>query len=84
MEANEKLLMYDYIIELLKETTKLRKEIERLRSKLDSRLFQIGQKFTIVSNDLLLTKNKYKGTQRSFTAKPEFKQLDSPVTINFD
>tara|TARA_R110000824_G_scaffold81460_1_gene204811 strand:- start:2130 stop:2384 length:255 start_codon:yes stop_codon:yes gene_type:complete len=84
MEANEKLLMYDYIIELLKETTKLRKEIERLRSKLDSRLFQIGQKFSIVNNDLLLTKNKYKGTQRSFQAKPLYTTLDKPITIHFD
>jgi hypothetical protein len=82
MEANEKLLMYDYIIEILKETTKLRKEIERLRSKLDSRLFQMGQKFQIVNNEILITKNKYRGTQRSF--KPQPKQSDKPIVLNFD
>ena len=79
----EKLIILDLLIELLKETYILRRETEKLRSKIDSRLFQMGQKFSVLNNDMLITKNRYKNSPRVY--KTQKKVIgDAGITINFD
>jgi hypothetical protein len=79
----EKLIILDLLIELLKETYILRRETEKLRSKIDSRLFQMGQKFSVLNNDMLITKNRYKNSPRVY--KTQKKNIDDAgITINFD
>jgi hypothetical protein len=79
----EKLIILDLLIELLKETYILRRETEKLRSKIDSRLFQMGQKFQVLNNNMLITKNKYKNSPRIY--KTQKKTIENEgVTITFD
>ena len=79
----EKLIILDLLIELLKETYILRRETEKLRSKIDSRLFQMGQKFSVLNNDMLITKNRYKNSPRVYKTQKKTIQ-DGGITINFD
>ena len=80
----QNILILDLLSQILKETQKLLAEIIKIRTKLDSKNFQIAQKFGIIQNDMLVTKNSYRNTQRSF--QPVFSKSNkkSPVTINFD
>jgi ribosome biogenesis protein Tsr3 len=79
----EKLIILDLLIELLKETYILRRETEKLRSKIDSRLFQMGQKFSVLNNDMLITKNRYKNSPRVYKTQKKIID-DAGITINFD
>ncbi len=79
----EKLIILDLLIELLKETYILRRETEKLRSKIDSRLFQMGQKFSVLNNDMLITKNRYKNSPRVYKTQKKLIS-DNGITIDFD
>ena len=79
----EKLIILDLLIELLKETYILRRETEKLRSKIDSRLFQMGQKFQVLNNNMLITKNKYKNSPRIYKTQKKTIE-DDGITITFD
>jgi len=79
----EKLIILDLLIELLKETYILRRETEKLRSKIDSRLFQMGQKFSVLNNEMLITKNRYKNSPRVYKTQKKIID-DAGITINFD
>jgi hypothetical protein len=79
----EKLIILDLLIELLKETYILRRETEKLRSKIDSRLFQMGQKFSVLNNDMLITKNRYKNSPRVYKTQKKIVG-DDGITIDFD
>ena len=81
----ENILILDLLSQILSETQKLVAEITKIRAKLDSKNFMIAQKFGIIQNDMLITKNGYRNTKRSFQPIIFSKtNIKSPVTINFD
>jgi hypothetical protein len=54
----------------------------RIRSKLDSELYKIGTKYNLIDNNILVCKNKYKNSIRSY--KPKIYKNESPGKIDFD
>jgi len=80
----ENILILDLLTQILKETQKLTQEIFKIRTKIDSRNFQIANKFGIITNDILVTKNSYRNTQRSFLALNNKSSKDLPIQIHFD
>lgn len=80
----ENILILDLLSQILKETQKLTQEIFKIRTKIDSRNFQIANKFGIITNDILVTKNTYRNTQRSFQALNKKTPADLPIQIHFD
>ncbi len=80
----ENILILDLLSQILRETQKLTQEIFKIRTKIDSRQYQIATKFGIITNDILVTKNSYRNTQRSYQAIHGTKLDDLPVTLHFD
>jgi len=68
--------------ELLKETISLNNEIKRIRNRLDSKNFQVGKKFNIINNELLILKPKTGGITKSYIANIEREKKQT--TISFD
>ena len=79
----QNILILDLLSQILLETQKLFAEIIKIRAKLDSKNFQIAQKFGVIKNDMLVTKNAYRNTKRSFQPINPNK-IKSPITINFN
>lgn len=73
--------LLELMSEILKETIKLSNEITRIRTKLDSELYKIGTKYDIINNQILVCKNKYKNSIRSYRPKID---INNPITIDFD
>lgn len=65
--------------QLILETVILKKEMIRVRGKLESNLYKIATKYNVINNDLLVVKNKYRGSIKCY--KPA-EQVDGE--INFD
>ena len=61
-----KLIPIELLQDILKETIKLNNEITRIRTKLDSELYKIGTKYALIDNNILVCKNKYKNSIRSY------------------
>jgi hypothetical protein len=78
----ENAIMIETLQEILKETIKLTNEMTRIRSKLDSELYKIGTKYNLIDNNILVCKNKYKNSIRSY--KPKIYKNESPGKIDFD
>ena len=78
----ENAIMIETLQEILKETIKLSNEITRIRSKLDSELYKIGSKYNLIDNNILVCKNKYKNSIRSY--KPKIYNNESSGKIEFD
>lgn len=78
----ENAIVIETLQEILKETIKLSNEMTRIRSKLDSELYKIGTKYNLIDNNILVCKNKYKNSIRSY--KPKIYNNESPVKIDFD
>jgi hypothetical protein len=78
----EKSITLELLYEILKETNKLNNEITRIRQKLDSELYKIGTKYELVNNNILVCKNKFKNSIRSYKAKIT-KDENTPV-ISFE
>jgi len=78
----ENAIMIETLQEILKETIKLSNEMTRIRSKLDSELYKIGTKYNLIDNNILVCKNKYKNSIRSY--KPKIYNNESPGKIDFD
>jgi predicted RNase H-like nuclease (RuvC/YqgF family) len=66
MKNNESELI-DLLSEVLKETIKLQREINRIRTKMESDLFKIGTKYRVIDNSILVCKNKYRNSVKSYT-----------------
>ena len=77
----ENAIVIELLQDILKETIKLTNEVTRIRTKLDSELYKIGTKYGLIDNNILVCKNKYKNSIRSY--KPKI-QKDSPVVISFE
>ena len=77
----ENAIIIELLQDILKETIKLTNEITRIRTKLDSELYKIGNKYGLIDNNILVCKNKYKNSIRSYQPKL---CKNSPVVIQFD
>lgn len=77
----ENAIIIELLSELLKETTRLANEMTRIRTKLDTELYKIGTKYNLVDNNILICKNKFKNSIRSYKSKLSF---ETPVTIDFN
>ena len=54
---------------LIEETAIVKKELVRIRSKLETTLYKVATKYDVLGNDILTAKNKYKGSVKSYTEK---------------
>tara|TARA_R100000654_G_scaffold12996_1_gene28260 strand:- start:6133 stop:6372 length:240 start_codon:yes stop_codon:yes gene_type:complete len=54
--------------ELISETMALKKELVRIRGKLETTLYKVATKYQVLSNNILTVKNKYRGSMKSYTA----------------
>lgn len=79
MKDNAALL--ELLKDILTETIKLSNEMTRIRTKLDSELYKIGTKYDLIDNNILVCRNKYKNSIRSYKPKID---IDNPVVINWD
>ena len=77
----ENAIIIELLQDILKETIKLSNETTRIRSKLDSELYKIGSKYNLIDNSILVCKNKFKNSMRSFQPKIS---KDSPVRLDFN
>jgi len=77
----ENAIVIELLNEILKETIKLSNEITRIRTKLDSELYKIGTKYDLIDNQILVCKNKYKNSIRSYRPRIE---SSNPVVLSFD
>lgn len=55
--------------QLVEETLLVKKELIRIRSKLESNLYKVATKYNVINNDLLVVKNKYRGSIKCYKAK---------------
>ena len=78
---SENAIIIDYLNNILKETIKLSNEIARIRGKMESELYKIGNKYDMVYNSIMVCKNKYKNSIRCYTQKLK---KGMPLEINFD
>ena len=78
----ENAIIIELLQNILKETIKLTNEMTRIRSKLDSELYKIGTKYNLIDNNILVCKNKYKNSIRSY--KPKIYNNESSGKIEFD
>jgi hypothetical protein len=80
----ENAIVIELLSEILKETLKLSNEITRIRSKLDTELYKIGTKYELIDNSILVCRNKYKNSIRSFKPKSMPQTQNNQITITFD
>lgn len=55
--------------QLVEETLSVKKELIRIRSKMETNLYKIATKYNVINNDLLVVKNQYRGSVKCFKAK---------------
>jgi hypothetical protein len=77
----ENAISIEILQQILKETIKLSNEVTRLRTKLDSELYKVGTKYNIIGNDILICKNRYKNSIKSF--RPKIKPTED-IVISFE
>lgn len=62
----------DKLIELnkqiLDETLAVKKELIRIRSKMETTLYKVATKYNVINNDILVVKNKYRGSIKCYKA----------------
>lgn len=80
----ENAIVIELLSEILKETLKLSNEITRIRSKLDTELYKIGTKYELIDNSILVCRNKFKNSIRSFKPKSKPQPQNNQITITFD
>lgn len=60
----------DELIELYKqlidETVQIKKEMIRIRCKLESTLYKTATKYNVITNELLVVKNRYRGSIKCY------------------
>jgi hypothetical protein len=77
----ENAIIIELLQDILKETIRLTHEITRIRTKLDSEVYKIGSKYELIDNNILICKNKYKNSIRSYQPKIS---KNSPIVISFE
>lgn len=53
---------------LLDETLAVKKELIRIRSKMETTLYKVATKYNVINNDILVVKNKYRGSVKCYKA----------------
>lgn len=56
--------------QLVEETLAVKKELIRIRSKMETNLYKIATKYNVINNDLLVVKNQYRGSIKCYKANP--------------
>lgn len=54
--------------QLIDETCSLKKELVRIRSKLETTIYKVATKYEVLNNDILTVKNKYRGSTKAYIA----------------
>jgi len=54
---------------LVEETLNLKKELIRIRSKLETNLYKVATKYDVIDNNLLVVKNQYRGSIKCYKPK---------------
>lgn len=54
---------------LVEETLAVKKELIRIRSKMETNLYKIATKYNVINNDLLVVKNQYRGSVKCYKVK---------------
>jgi len=54
---------------LVEDTLIIKKELIRIRSKLESNLYKVATKYNVINNDLLVVKNQYRGSVKCYKSK---------------
>lgn len=57
--------------QLVEETLAIKKELIRIRSKLETNLYKVATKYNVINNDLLVVKNQYRGSVKCYKSKSE-------------
>ncbi len=57
--------------QLVEETLAIKKELIRIRSKLETNLYKVATKYNVINNDLLVVKNCYRGSIKCYKAGKE-------------
>lgn len=57
--------------QLVEETLACKKELIRIRSKLETNLYKVATKYNVINNDLLVVKNCYRGSIKCYKANQE-------------
>tara|TARA_R100001086_G_scaffold50984_1_gene22630 strand:+ start:653 stop:892 length:240 start_codon:yes stop_codon:yes gene_type:complete len=77
----ENAIVIELLQDILKETIRLTQEVTRIRTKLDSEVYKIGSKYELIDNNILICKNKFKNSIRSYQPKIS---KNSPIVISFE
>ena len=67
---------------LVEETINLKKELIRIRSKLETNLYKVATKYNVIDNNLLVVKNQYRGSIKCY--KPKLAKQTDEVLIEFN
>ena len=67
---------------LVEETINLKKELIRIRSKLETNLYKVATKYNVIDNNLLVVKNQYRGSIKCY--KPNLAKQTDEVLIEFN
>ena len=51
---------------LIEETLEVKRELIRIRSKLETNLYKIATKYNVINNELLVVKNCYRGSIKCY------------------
>jgi len=54
--------------QLVEETLAIKKELVRIRSKLETNLYKVATKYNVINNDLLVVKNCFRGSIKCYKA----------------
>ena len=74
------LLILEKLNELISETITLQNEVRRMRTRMDSRCYQIGKKYKIIDNSILQSQ---RGLFKSHTLPTTFDHF-SNIIVSFD
>jgi hypothetical protein len=59
---------------LVEETINLKKEMIRIRSKLETNLYKVATKYDVINNNLLVVKNQYRGSVKCYKPSADTKE----------
>jgi len=57
--------------QLVEDTLIIKKELIRIRSKLESNLYKVATKYNVINNELLVVKNQYRGSVKCYKSKAD-------------
>lgn len=64
---------------LVEETMNLKKELIRIRSKLETNLYKVATKYDVIDNNLLVVKNQYRGSIKCYKSNEKQKKIEGYI-----